>query len=158
MSARDKLYAYAGTPSMLPESMLDEALDAYRAEVLAEVTTWLIKKAREFHASSRKREREQGDTCAVLASKISRGAVRPDNRLMLPTAGFFEVDRTYVSGGWKFRCEAISPSPGTGERRALGWQYSPVHGAHHWHPTALDPDDWKHGAWTEDTAEGQVTA
>jgi hypothetical protein len=36
MSARDKLYAYAGTPSVLPESMLDAALDAYRAEVLAE--------------------------------------------------------------------------------------------------------------------------
>ncbi len=35
MSARDKLYAYAGTPSVLPESMLDEALDDYRAEVAA---------------------------------------------------------------------------------------------------------------------------
>lgn len=35
MSARDKLYAYAGTPCVLPESMLDETLDAYRAEVLA---------------------------------------------------------------------------------------------------------------------------
>lgn len=35
MSARDKLYAYAGTPSVLPEHMLDAALDAYRAEVLA---------------------------------------------------------------------------------------------------------------------------
>jgi hypothetical protein len=36
MSARDKLHAYAGTPSVLPESMLDAALDAYRDEVLAE--------------------------------------------------------------------------------------------------------------------------
>ena len=36
MSARDKLYAYAGTPSVLPKSMLDEALDDYRAEVAAE--------------------------------------------------------------------------------------------------------------------------
>jgi hypothetical protein len=35
MTARDKLYAYAGTPCVLPESMLDEALDAYRTEVLA---------------------------------------------------------------------------------------------------------------------------
>lgn len=41
MSARDKLYAYAGTPSVLPESMLDATLDAYRDEVLAEArTTW----------------------------------------------------------------------------------------------------------------------
>jgi hypothetical protein len=61
-------------------------LDAYRAGVLAEVTAWLVKKAREFHACSRKREREQGDTCAVLASKIARGAVRPDNLRMLPDA------------------------------------------------------------------------
>lgn len=36
MSARDKLYAYAGTPSVLPESMLDAALNDYRAEVLRE--------------------------------------------------------------------------------------------------------------------------
>lgn len=36
MSARDKLYAYAGTPSVLPESILDAALDDYRAEVLRE--------------------------------------------------------------------------------------------------------------------------
>lgn len=36
MSARDKLYAYAGTPSVLPEGMLDPALDAYRAEVRRE--------------------------------------------------------------------------------------------------------------------------
>ncbi|MFB7461223.1 hypothetical protein [Streptomyces sp. NPDC056188] len=35
MSARDKLYGYAGTPAVLPESMLDAALDAFRAEVLA---------------------------------------------------------------------------------------------------------------------------
>ena len=158
MSARDELITYAATTRTVTADGLSPYLDGHRAEVLAEVTTWLIKKAREFHASSRKREREQGDTCAVLASKIARGAVRPDNVRMLPNAGFFEVDRTYVSGGWKFRCEAISPSPGTGERRALGWQYSPVHGAHHWHPTALDPDDWTHGAWTEVAADAELSA
>lgn len=122
-----------------------------RADALAEVTAWLVKKAREFHASSRKREREQGDTCAVLASKIARGAVRPDNLRMLPDAGFFEVDRSYVSGTWQFRCEAITPSPGTGEVRALGWKRSPVYDVHLWHAVALDPDDWKHGEWTADT-------
>lgn len=136
----------------------EQLLDDHRAEVLTEVTTWLIKKAREFHASSRKREREQGDTCAVLASKIARGAVRPDNQRMLPNAGFFEHGRTYTSGTWEFRCEAISPSPGTGEPRALGWKYAPVYGVHHWHAVALDPDDWKHGGWTEATDAGEVSA
>ncbi|WP_432138960.1 hypothetical protein [Streptomyces sp. bgisy154] len=41
MSARDKLYAYAGTPSVLPERMLDAALDAYRTEVLAKAVSRL---------------------------------------------------------------------------------------------------------------------
>lgn len=133
------------------DRMLGEARAAGHAEALAMVTAWLVKKAREFHASSRKREREQGDTCAVLASKIARGAVRPDNLRMLPDAGFFEVGRSYVSGTWQFRCEAITPSPGTGEVRALGWKRSPVYDVHPWHAVALDPDDWKHGEWTADT-------
>lgn len=42
MSARGKLYTYAGTPCVLPESMLDATLDAYRAEVLAEAAAELI--------------------------------------------------------------------------------------------------------------------
>lgn len=134
--------------------ILAEKFDAHRAEVLAEVTAWLVKKAREYRASSKKREREQGDTAAVLASKIARGAVRPDNTRMLPTPGFFEVDRTYASGTMKFRCEAISSSPGTGERRALGWKYAQVYAVHHWYATALDPDDWEHGGWADVTEDG----
>jgi hypothetical protein len=136
----------------------EQLLDEYRAEALAEVTTWLVKKAREFHAASRKREREQGDTCAVLASKIARGAVRPTNVRMLPNSGFFEVDRTYTSGTWEFRCVAVSPSPTSGEPRALGWKFAPVYDVHQWHAIALDPDDWKHGGWTEAAAGGEVSA
>ena len=156
MSARDRIHA------MLPicdspveaearATELNARLDAHRTEVLAEVTAWLIKKAREYRAAIRKQERAQGDTCAVLASKIARGAIRPNNLRMLPNPGFFEVDRVYASGTWKFRCEAISPAPGTGERRALGWTDTPVYGVHHWHATALDPDDWEHGGWTDVT-------
>jgi hypothetical protein len=136
----------------------EQLLDEHRAEVLTEVTTWLVKKAREFHACSRKRERGQGDTCAVLASKIARGAVRPNNTLMPPNPGFFEVDRTYSSGTWEFRCVAVSPSPTSGEPRALGWKFAPVYDVHQWHAIALDPDDWKHGGWTETTAAGEVPA
>ena len=153
-AARDSFRALFGALDEASAAELDRRLDAHRTEVLAEVTAWLVKKAREFHVSSRKREREQGDMCAVLASKIARGAVRPDNLRMLSNPGFFEVDHAYVSGTWQFRCEAITPSPGTGEVRALGWKRSPVHDVHLWHAVALDPDDWKHGGWTDVTEAG----
>lgn len=160
MSARRQIIAalsedsLGGIATMEDVAHAEQLVDAHRTEVLAEVTAWLIKKAREFHVSSRKKEREQGDTCAVLASKIARGAVRPDNLLMLPQAGFFEVGREYTSGTWKFRCEAISPSPGTNELRALGWKHAPVYDVHQWHAVALDPDDWEHGGWAEVTEDG----
>lgn len=121
-----------------------------RTAALAEVTTWLIKKAREFHASSRKREREQGDTCAVLASKIARGAVRPDNLRMLPDAGFFEVDRTYRREHHgqpiTFTVTAISTSPDGRLTVAHGWRT----GADGWEPT--DSDDLT--GWTDVTKAG----
>jgi hypothetical protein len=126
-------------------------LDAHRSEVLAEVTTWLIKKAREFHASRRKAEREQGDTCAVLASKIARGAVRPNNLLMLPTAGFFEVDHTYTREHHgqpiTFKVEAISTSPDGRQTVAHGWRTDPYSD---WGP--FDSDDFT--GWTDVTEAG----
>jgi hypothetical protein len=145
MSIRDDIQTHYGPGS----PTLSLLLDTYRDEVLAEadllpkadVVAWLTKKARE-------------DTPVEnLASKVDRGAIRPNNLRMLP-ATFFEPGRTYSSGTWKFRCETITASPGTGERRALGWKFAPVYGVHNWHPSALDPDDWTHGAWTEATEDG----
>lgn len=119
----------------------EQLLDEHRAEVLAEVTTWLIKKAREFHASSRKREREQGDTCAVLASKIARGAVRPNNCRMLPNPGFFEVARTYSRPHHgetiTFVVEAVSTSPDGRTTVAHGWRQTPYTDGG-WEPTTAD--------------------
>jgi hypothetical protein len=155
MSARDKLYAYAGTPCVLPESMLDEALDAYRTEVVAardaEIMRWLGKKAREYRASGRRQDAQLADVITLMASQISRGAVRPNNTLLPAGVAprFFEPGRTYTSGTWEFRCVAQTPSPTTGEPRALGWKFAPVYDVHHWHAIALDPDDWTHGGWTE---------
>ncbi|HSE05919.1 MAG TPA: hypothetical protein VLK35_17355 [Methylomirabilota bacterium] len=132
-------------------------LDAYRAEILAEakieVVAWLVKKAREERAGSTRHDKVRADVIAVLASKVERGAIRPNNLRMLP-ASFFEPGRSYVSGTWQFRCEAITPSPGTGEIRALGWKRAPVHDVHLWHAVALDPDDWAHGGWTDVTKDG----
>lgn len=131
----------------------DGVIDEYRDEVLAMVTTWLIKKAREFHASSRKAEREKGDTCAVLASKIARGAVRANNLRMLPTAGFFEVDHTYTrehhGDTIRFVVECISISPDGRHRVAHGWRNRSWEPG--WEPT--DSDDFT--IWVDVT--GQVT-
>jgi hypothetical protein len=131
-------------------------LEAHRTEVLAEVTTWLIKKAREFHASRRKQEREQGDTCAVLASKIARGAIRPDNQRMLPNAGFFEVDHTYQFTDtsptlhvttWTFKVDSISTPPGGGRPVAFGWRRE---NNEPWEPDSCDDLD----GWTDVTEAG----
>ncbi|MGA5767376.1 hypothetical protein ACPC36_07830 [Streptomyces pseudogriseolus] len=56
-------------------------LDSLRDEALGEVFAWLVKKAREFQAAG---QTVQADTASILASKVARGAVRPDNLRMLP--------------------------------------------------------------------------
>jgi hypothetical protein len=133
---------------------------AYRDEVIAdrdaEIMRWLGKKAREYRATGNSQHALQANTVELMASQISRGAVRPNNT-RLPAGVeplFFEPGRTYTSGTWEFRCVALIPSPTTGEARALGWKFAPVYDVHCWHAIALDPDDWKHGGWTEVTEAG----
>jgi hypothetical protein len=154
VNARARIHAML-TLDEQAEIELDQRLDAHRVEVLAEVTAWLVKKAREFHASSRKREREQGDTCAVLASKIARGAVRPDNLRMPPEPGFFEADHTYErehhGDTIRFLVEYVSTSPDGRCRAAHGWRtrsWDPG-----WEPS--DSDDLT--GWTDitDTTTGE---
>jgi hypothetical protein len=158
MSARDKLYAYAGTPCVLPESMLDEALDAYRAEVLAEadllpkadVVAWLIKKSREFASLGHKQGRAQADAVAAMASKADRGAVRPNNLRTLP-ATFFEAGHTYTREHHgcriEFHVRHIDETP-NGTRFAFGFRTDPCISG--WAP--MDSDDMD--GWT-DTTEGE---
>ncbi|MFC9036846.1 hypothetical protein [[Kitasatospora] papulosa] len=57
-----------------------------RAEVTAEFVAWLVKKARE-HRARGPQYAKQADVIGMLASKVSRGAVRPNNLLMLPAQG-----------------------------------------------------------------------
>jgi hypothetical protein len=112
-------------------------LDAYRAEVLAEadllpkadVVAWLTKKARE-------------DTPVwQLASKVDRGAVRPNNLRMLP-ADFFEPGHSYTHrDGHDFHCVAVTAHPQTGERLAMGWRVDS------WdchYPAAVGINQWNH--------------
>jgi hypothetical protein len=96
----------------------------------ADVVAWLTKKARE-------------DTPVwLLASKVDRGAVRPDNLRMLP-ADFFEPGRTYAEPGdttdWRFRCDSVTTHPEDGERTALGWR----HFRGEWEPYAYGEDDFE---------------
>jgi hypothetical protein len=118
----------------------------HRAEVVAErdaeTVAWLTKKAREFRANG---ETTQADTAALLASKVQRGAVRPDNLRMLP-ADFFEPDHTYRHGPWAFRCDAVTTHPETGERTALGWFRFRKSD---WTAEHYGQDVWDEGAWSE---------
>jgi hypothetical protein len=86
--------------------------EAATAELLpkADVVAWLVKKSRE----------EKSWDAAVLASKVARGAVRPNNLRTLP-ADFFEPDRTYAHGAYRFRCEYLATHPTSGRRSAWGW-------------------------------------
>ncbi|MFF7142304.1 hypothetical protein ACFZB5_13780 [Streptomyces nodosus] len=161
MSTRARLIAYlcqTGLSTPRAEANLDALTAKVVADRDAEIMRWLGKKAREYRSTGSKQHAMQADTIDLLASKISRGAVRPDNT-RLPAGiepAFFEPGRAYTSGTREFRCVAVSPSPTTGEPRALGWKLAPVHdGVHRWHAIALDSDDWKHGGWTE---VGEVSA
>jgi hypothetical protein len=112
-------------------------LDAHRSEVLAEadllpkanVVAWLVKKARE-------------DTPVwQLASKVDRGAVRPDNLRMLPP-DFFEPGHSYTHrDGTDFHCVAVTAHPQTGERLAMGWHVDSW-GLHY--PATVGINQWRH--------------
>jgi hypothetical protein len=158
MSARDDLideYGRADTAPLGTLSDLKQKLDAYRAEVLAEaellpkadVVAWLAKKARE-------------DTPVwLLASKVERGAIRANNLRMLP-ADFFEPGHTYVAGErFRFRCDAVTSHPDTGEIRAIGWhgKLRTADGEWIWVPNERTRDDWDggFGGWTDVTEGGE---
>ncbi|KAA6221759.1 hypothetical protein CP973_07085 [Streptomyces albofaciens JCM 4342] len=49
------------------------------AERDAQIIAWLVKKARECRATRGRKYAEQADVIAQLASKVARGAVRPNN-------------------------------------------------------------------------------
>ncbi|KAB2975989.1 hypothetical protein F8R89_30750 [Streptomyces sp. SS1-1] len=120
----------------------------YRDEVLAEadllpkadVVAWLTKKARE------------GTPVEVLASKVERGAVRPDNLRMLP-ADFFEPGHTYTrqhhASTIRFLVQHVDWSPCGTYKVAFGWRVED--GDVTWSPT--DSDDF--GGWVDVTQGGE---
>ncbi|MGA5604051.1 hypothetical protein ACPCUF_23950 [Streptomyces griseoincarnatus] len=154
MNARERLQTMVrtdrGSMTVWPESEVASALDAYRDEVLAEVTTWLVKKARGFRAMG-------GEMRAALASKVDRGAVRPDNLRMLP-ADFFEPGHTYTVNEPftapeirpHFQCVAVAIHPTTGNRRAFGFEQRTANAP--WASASLRDEEWADG-WVDVTEE-----
>ena len=153
MSARRQIIAalsedsHGGIATLHDVDRAEQLVDAHRVEVLAEaellpkadVVAWLVKKSREE------------TPVWLLASKVERGAIRPDNLRMLP-ADFFEPDRTYQRRRWQFQCLAVAPNPFNGETRAVGYLHRPGEPAT---AAALDPDDWAHGGWADVTEAGE---
>jgi hypothetical protein len=154
MSARDELIEIVTSS---PESSGGDAVwatslvDAHRAEVIAEadllpkadVVAWLVKKAREE------------TPVWLLASKVERGAVRPDNLRMLPEPVFFEADRTYAreyhGRRIEFLVRLIDVTPDGAKYTAFGWRRFD---GQEWEPS--DSDDFT--GWIDITDAGAVTA
>ena len=132
----------------------EQLVDAHRAEVIAEdellpkadVVAWLTKRAREFRAHG---DPAGANTAAILASKVARGAVRPNNLRMLP-ANSFEPDRTYAYGSWQFRCERITTHPDGGVPVAIGWMRGE---GTPWGPYAYELAQWS-ADWADVTEAG----
>ncbi|MFD9070589.1 hypothetical protein [Streptomyces lasiicapitis] len=114
-----------------------------------EIVAWLTKKAREFRANG---QSQHADTVSLLASKVARGAVRPDNLRMLPAPGFFEAGRTYSHGEFRFACEYLTTHPTSGRISAWGWFGK--NGA--WRHAAFGERQYQVRSWADVTETGQA--
>ncbi|MCZ4509902.1 hypothetical protein O3Q52_17205 [Streptomyces sp. ActVer] len=140
------------------EQELNTRLDGVRTEVLAEtdllpkahVVAWLVKKAREFRSADGAMRAAQADAIAALASKVARGAVRPNNLRMLPAteADFFQPGRTYTREHHgrtiEFLVRSVDTPPDSTWQVAFGFRRDEDGD---WEPT--DSDDLT--GWTDTT-------
>lgn len=144
MNARDEIAAH-----FTSDTLADQLLDAYRAEVLREGSALVEDRACDADFT------ESPDHCAGLregAELLNRAAGEKSSREAIATPGFFAASRTYQRGRWLFHCLAIAPNPFNGETRAVGYLFRPTEPAT---ATALDPDDWSHCGWSDITEEGR---
>ncbi|MER5750687.1 hypothetical protein [Streptomyces sp. NPDC002088] len=170
MNARRKLIAalsedsYGGIATLADVDHAEHLVNAHAAEVIAErdaeIMRWLGKKAREYRATGSKQHALQADAVELMASKISRGAVRPDNTLLPAGVAplFFEPGRTYTENAPfrapedrpNFQCVAVAIHPTTGNRRALGFEQPGA--GRPWSSASLRDEEWADG-WVEITGE-----
>jgi hypothetical protein len=82
---------------------------------------------------------------AAYLVELLNADVKEEASAQAPTAtpDFFQPGRTYTEPGdttdWRFRCDAITTHPETGERTALGWRH--FHGQ--WSEYAYGEDDFE---------------
>lgn len=166
-----------GERSDVRDRMVRDAQAAGRAEALAEadllpkadVVAWLLKRAHEYPTGS---PESVPDAIVRIASKVERGAVRPDNVsitggtvLTVPVhatgpADFFQPGHTYAydADGFTapelltlFRVVADTTHPQTGKRMAFGWIRTAEDVA--WSAYAEPVDEWP-ACWTDVTGSG----
>jgi hypothetical protein len=128
--------------------------DAYRTEVLNEAAEAIDVKQDEYEAEELKRfghldhetvlQRDAVRESAALLRQMAAGEeATPTAATATPEPDFFEPGRTYTEPGditdWRFRCDAITTHPGTGERTALGWK----HFRGEWSECSYDEDEWE---------------
>lgn len=131
------------------EKLLAEHDAHRRAEVLAEAADRIDRTpsiSAAVHATTELRRM----AAEGAAGKDTLGGDQPPaGESTQPAPDFFQPGHTYQRRRWLFQCLATAPTPFNGERRAVGFLYRPGEPAT---ATALDPDDWEQGNWT-DTAE-----
>jgi hypothetical protein len=132
-----------------------DALDAHRAEVLAEDGQAYPGELAMLHGlvATLTAVAEHGDLKDLRKLLEEHKADDTAARAETPTPDFFQPGRGYQRRRWLFQCLAVAPNPFNGETRAVGFLYRPGEPAT---ATALDPDDWAHGGWV-DVTEGGAT-
>ncbi|NUS83621.1 MAG: hypothetical protein HOY75_12970 [Streptomyces sp.] len=174
MSARAELRRYVHllgdmwTPAKVTDKRVEDLYAIVRDEVLAEadllpksdVVAWLLKRAHEYPTAPGRQE-SVPDAIARLASKVDRGAVRPDNVsvtggtiLTIPVhaaPGFFQPGHIYARQHHgrtiEFHVRHVDSPPGSSYRIALGWR---LNEDGNWE--ASDSDDLD--GWTDITRPG----
>lgn len=164
MSARNTIdAALRGAAGWGDSPRVEDLLAGHRAEVLAEagllptadVVAWLVKKAREFRSAGGRMRAAQADAVDALASKVARGAIRPNNLQSLPAtdADFFQPGRTYTREHHgrtiEFLVRSVDTPPDSSYRVARGWR---LNEDGDWEST--DSDDLTGWTDTTDTTTG----
>jgi hypothetical protein len=114
--------------------------DVERAEQLVNV---LVAEVRREDAALLSRHGYELPADLILRRATADAGEEASAQAPTATPDFFQVGRTYTEPGdttdWRFRCDAITTHPETGERTAIGWRH--FHGQ--WSEYAYGEDDFE---------------
>ncbi|MFF8447911.1 hypothetical protein ACF06Q_09440 [Streptomyces leeuwenhoekii] len=145
--------SHGGIASLADVAHAEQLVDAHRAEVI----TALAEEAERRLSVGRSHTVSKAAVVRFLRLEAStaRVAVTEREKSSRPadaTPDFFQPGRTYQRRRWHFQCLAVAPNPFSGETHAVGYLYRPGEPAT---ATALSPDDWAHGGWTDIATTGK---